>query len=131
MSLLTEKLTQSERLCSRKAIGRLFSGGNELFHYPFRLLWMYDESRSRYPVQVAIAVPRKRFKKAVSRNRIRRLIREAYRRNKNILYSSSLVERGNVDMMIIYVSSRMYDYNYIKLRLEEVLKKLGSGNEAH
>ena len=129
MSLLTEKFTKSERLCSRKAIGRLFEGGRELFHYPFRLLWNYAEDNNRSPVKVAIAVPRKKIRKAVHRNRVKRLIREAYRQNKHIIYENHRFSGRNIDMVIIYVSGSIHNYDHINLRLVELLKRLISADE--
>ncbi len=129
MSLLTEKFTKSERLCSRKAIGRLFEDGHEVFLYPFRLLWNYAENDNCSQVRVMIAVPRKKIRKAVHRNRVKRLIREAYRRNKHILYENHRFSDRNIEMVIIYVSGSIHNYDHINLRLVELLKRLISADE--
>ncbi|MFP4366438.1 MAG: ribonuclease P protein component [Bacteroidales bacterium] len=118
-----EKLRKSERLCSRKAIDRLFSDGNSLFHYPFRLIWMESDTPGFPPVRFAVSVPRKRIRKAVTRNRIKRMIRESYRLNKEIVYRGR--ETGNkiIFMMVIYVSSDVCEYDTINLKFQELLQK--------
>ncbi|TVR71619.1 MAG: ribonuclease P protein component [Marinilabiliales bacterium] len=124
-----EKFHKSERLCSRKAIGRLFSDGNTLFYYPFRLLWSESGEDAGVSARIAISVPRKRFKKASERNRIKRLIRESYRRNKGIVLESLEASGSNIDIMIIYVSERMYAYDHIDLKLRKILKELVTAHE--
>ncbi len=125
-----EKFPKSERLCSRKAIGSLFSDGNTLFHHPFRLLWTGSGEEGRAAsARIAISVPRKKFRKASDRNHIKRLIRESYRRNKGIVLDSLEASGSNIDIMIIYVSDRLYDYDHIDLKLKEILKELVTAYE--
>lgn len=115
------KFRKEERLCSRKAIERLFASGNSLFHHPFRLLWTDTDSPGPYPARLAISVPAKKVKKAVTRNRIRRLIRESYRINKGMLYQFLERNGKKIDMMLIYVSAEEIDFNAINTRLPELI----------
>ncbi len=117
------KFRKSERLCSRKSIGNLFVNGNSLIHYPFRVIWLDSGAERPFPVKIAFSVPARRVKKAVDRNRIKRLIRESYRHNKNTLYESPLFLNRTIDIALIYVSGEIYEFDYINTRLKELLTK--------
>lgn len=74
---------KSEHLCRKKLIEALFRKGNpSLGAYPLRLTWLPAPERTTTPPQVLISVSKRGFKRAVDRNRLKRLIREAYRLNK-------------------------------------------------
>ena len=80
-------LSKAERLCSKKLIERLFAGGNKSFPaFPLRVVYMpLDIEDEGAEVSILVSVPKKRFKRAVKRNLVKRQVREAYRRNKYIL----------------------------------------------
>jgi ribonuclease P protein component len=118
------KFRKSERLCSRKSIGKLFSSGNSLYHYPFRLVWLEPENAGPFPARLAISVPARRIRKAATRNRIKRLIRESYRTNKTALYEYLDLQNKKTDIMLIYISGTVYDYDFINIRLTEFIRKL-------
>lgn len=76
--------------------------GSEFFVFPFRVIWMPVTEALPFPAQIAFAVPKRNFKSAVKRNRIKRLMREAYRRNKSAFYPE-LEKRGcRIRAMLIY-----------------------------
>jgi ribonuclease P protein component len=114
---------KSERLCSRKSLGRLFSSGNSLFLYPFKLIWLDTDLETNNPAKLAISVPRRKFKKAVDRNRVKRLIRESYRLNKNILYENLIRQNRKIDLIIIYIADQGYDFYYLNGKMIELLSK--------
>lgn len=79
-------LTKKERLNSLTLIEELFSGGSRsLPSFPLRIVYMPVEDNTRPTLSLLISVPKKRFKRAVKRNLVKRQIREAYRMNKNLL----------------------------------------------
>ena len=79
-------LTKKERLDSLTLIEELFSGGSRsLPSFPLRIVYMPVEDETRPTLSLLISVPKKRFKRAVKRNLVKRQIREAYRMNKNLL----------------------------------------------
>jgi len=98
---MTGKYTfsKSEKLCSKKDIDRLFNEGRSFTLRPLKLIYLAPEITGFQPVRVIIAIPRKRFKRAVDRNRIRRLIREAYRLNSHKLNNLA----GSIDLGFVYV----------------------------
>ena len=75
---------KSERLSSKKQISSLVINGNTLYCYPFKILWLISPSGPGVPfrMEAAFSVPRRKFKKAVRRNTIRRRMKEAFRLNK-------------------------------------------------
>ena len=88
-------LAKRERLASRKQIGTLFSKSYSYGKNPLRIIWRFPDSVETDPgVKVLIAVPKRKVKLAVQRNRIKRIIREVYRCNKSELID--LLKRENV-----------------------------------
>ncbi len=81
-------LGKEERLKSRKLIGKLFEEGDSLKKFPLRLVYLQTKHTGNFPVQTSFSVPQRNFKKAVDSNRIKRLLREAYRLEKETLYNS-------------------------------------------
>lgn len=90
-------LKKSERLTSQLVIERLFAGGNaSMAAFPLRIVFMQMEKNENDgrngndepPVSILVSVPKKRFRHAVDRNRMKRLVREAYRLNKHILWEA-------------------------------------------
>src|SRR4051812_43206035 len=97
------KFPKEERLSSKKLIEELFSKGSSYYLYPFRLL-VKDEKLPEgqlFP-QVLISVPKKKFKKAVDRNRLRRQIKEAYRLNKGNIFCDLGLDSVPPYMAIVY-----------------------------
>ena len=81
---------KKEKLCGEIRIGRLFAEGEAFIAYPLRVVYKFSEEREDSGVKILISVPKKKIKKAVHRNRIKRQIREAYRLNKAVLLESCL-----------------------------------------
>lgn len=118
--------SREERLKSFADIRNLFVSGKVLNHYPMRIIWLpVEASDAPFPVQLAISVPRKKFPKAVHRNRIKRLIREAYRLNKHRLYQALEGRNQNYAVMIIYVDKSMPVYDEIEPQVRKALDRLG------
>ena len=79
---------KEERICSRKQIERLFGGGDSraVSAYPLRAVYLLVERGEGEPsVQLLVSVPKRCFKRAVKRNRVKRQVREAFRRHKAVL----------------------------------------------
>ena len=100
---------KEERLCSKKRINELFAINNSFFLYTYKFVWSTANSNKNYPMQIAISVSKKRYKKAVDRNLIKRRIREVYRLNKHISYKSLNERNTQISAMLIYVGKEIYE----------------------
>ncbi|WP_075340634.1 ribonuclease P protein component [Tenacibaculum agarivorans] len=112
-------LGKQERLKSRKLIEQLYTQGNSVKKFPLRMVYLQTEHDSNYPVQFGVSVPKRKFKRAVDRNRIKRLIRESYRLQKKIVYSS--VDKPYV-FMISYLAKEEWDYAKIEHSMQKLLQ---------
>ncbi len=121
-------LGKNERLKSRKQIELLFSEGKKFVVAPFRIFYLFENSpvtnNSQTSLQFGVGVSSKHFKKAVDRNRIKRLTREVYRLQKNDLKQKLKLNGGQLNLFVIYTSKEMPDYNLVKDKLALALKKL-------
>ncbi len=121
----------SERLKSRRSIGRLFSPeGRSLAAYPIRVLYRTEaEQPGHSGVKVAFVVPKKRFKLAVKRNLLKRRMQEAYRLNKSILAGTQDQEnRGEAEhhLLFMYTGKEEVSYDRIERNMLKLLKRLES-----
>ncbi|MBK8611327.1 MAG: ribonuclease P protein component [Chitinophagaceae bacterium] len=114
---------KNEKLKSRKAIEQLFKEGQSFSNFPFRVLWKIAGSNSN-PLQAGFAVGSKHFKKAVDRNRIKRLMREAYRLQKNELQQMLLQQQKSAIVFFIYVGNELPEYESIFKKTGHVVSRL-------
>ena len=87
-----------ERLKSKKLIGELFQKGSSFSFYPYRILYRV-QTEAVEARQLLISIPRRRFKRAVDRNHLKRLIREVWRQRKGALHQNNLP----ITVAIIYI----------------------------
>lgn len=116
-----QTFNKSERLCSKVLIDKTITSGNNITNFPFKLFWMQIET-SNSPTKIVISVPKRNFKKAVDRNKLKRQIREAYRKNKHLLYNQ--LKEKKIVAMLVYNSKEKEPYKYIESKIIETLNKL-------
>jgi len=112
---------KEEKLKSKKLIEQLFEQGNSLSEFPLRMIYLKNNHDSNYPVKVSFSVSKRKFKRAVDRIRIKRLIRECYRINKHTLYQS--IENKYI-LMFTYIDEKEHKYVDIEEKMIHLMKKL-------
>ena len=116
---------KSERLCSRLLMDRLFQGDNKsVSAYPLRAVFLPVSTDEQKGVSVLVSVPKKRFHDAVDRNRVKRQIREAYRKQKHALIEKMDEREQGLLIAFIYVSAQIESTAYIEKRLARLLDKI-------
>lgn len=95
--------SKAERVCSKRVIDKLFAGGNtSMAVYPLRAVYMLVEKKEGdAPISILISVPKRRFRHAVDRNRMKRQVREAYRLNKTSLWE--VLKSADESMVIAFI----------------------------
>ena len=107
---------KNEKLKSQKAIEQLFAEGKSVSAYPLRMVYLDNQSQ----LKVGVSVSKRNFKLAVHRNRVKRLLREGYRLNKNLLIDNKL---DHYTLMILYISKEMPDFKIIDKKMKALLTK--------
>lgn len=112
------KFPKSEKLRLKKDLENLFKHGNKIFKYPITLIYLpkHDPGKNL----CAVSVPKRKFKKAVDRNRIKRLMREAYRLNKHII----ILKNKHYHIMFIYSVTQKPDFKLVEKSIIILLNDL-------
>lgn len=110
-----------EKLKSKKLIDKLFTEGQSVSAYPFRMVYIKTTSEDAdRDVKTGVSVSKKYFKKAVDRIQIKRLMREAYRLNKTTYFNNITTSYA---FMILYIGSSKPTYNHVEQSMNKLFKK--------
>lgn len=125
MNILSNGLCKAERLNSKNTIEELFAGHSKSFSvYPLRVVFMPVEKKENSLASILISVPKKRFKRAVKRNKIKRQVREGYRKNKQELLNVLNEKDHGLAIAFIFLSNELYPTNHIEECIKKILEKL-------
>ena len=116
-------LKKDERLKRRKIIEQLFGEGRAVTAFPIRVQYKMVDALT-VSLQAGFSVSSRNFKRAVDRNRIKRLMREAYRLQKQPLEQALQTKQQKLALFLIYTGKELPEYTLIKDKVEVVLKKL-------
>lgn len=110
---------KEEKLKSKKQIEQLFAEGKIVKDFPILMKFLKTDAND-FPIKVAFSVPKKNFKLAVDRNRIKRLLRETYRLNKHMLLNNVA---DKYVVMFIYTDKKEWSYTELEEKMIAVLNK--------
>ncbi|WP_373718638.1 ribonuclease P protein component [Bacteroides heparinolyticus] len=121
---MANTLRKSERLDKKKVIEKMFAGGSHSFSiFPLRVVYLQVEELETI-ASILVSVSKRRFKRAVKRNRVKRQIREAYRVNKHKLLSVLAEKQCRLAIAFIYLSDRPEDSSVIENRVKTALARI-------
>jgi len=121
---LRHTFKKGEKLKSKKLIEQLFERGKRLKSLPIQLVYLEIDHKTAYLIQAGFSVPKKRFKRAVDRNRIKRLMREAYRLHKYTLPKITDADTKKHVFMFIYIGKHIETYATIETQFLKLLKEV-------
>lgn len=106
-------------------MGELFLSGSNFLCYPLRVVWKtYEILPSGSPCQVGFSVPKRLFRHAVDRNRLKRLLRESYRLEKHFLFDA-LGQSGNrMALVFVYIATEELPYSKVEPAVKKALQKI-------
>lgn len=115
---MNHSFPKKEKLKSKKRIGQLFAEGKSISKFPLRLVYLKTDLPEETGIQAAVSASKRNFKKAVDRNRIKRLLREAYRLNKHKITEGS---GASYAFMILYLGREIPDYRKIDYKMKQLM----------
>jgi ribonuclease P protein component len=125
-----------EKLKSRKLTEQLFKTGKSLNLFPLRVIFLATQTgfdvreakgfRTGFSVQAGVGVSSRLFKKAVDRNRIKRLLREAWRLQKATLYNATREKQCQLAVFIIYTGKEVPNYGQVQVQVKAAIEKLSA-----
>lgn len=121
--------SKSERLCSKTLIEELLTSELSFVKYPYRIVFKDSSLPGTFPARMAISVSKKKFKRAVKRNYIKRLTKEAYRLHKSGLYEK-ILPGHTLDILFIYLDYELPSYTRVEKAMIGALKKIPAFMEA-
>ena len=131
-----EGFPKYERICKENDIQVLFDEGQGFSVYPYRVIYLFRRDESR-PVtcRLLVSVSKKRFHHAFKRNRVKRLMREAWRKNKAPLYEICQKDNISVDVALVYTATVIHSYEEVLAKtqkaVKEIVKRYSSNHEKH
>ena len=114
---MDQSFTKKEKLKSQKLIEKLFSEGEAVTAFPLKMIYLKIDNGNL----LGVSVSKRHFKRAVDRNRIKRLLRESYRLNKNLLIDNNV---EGYAFMILYLGKELPDFETVNKRAQSLFNKL-------
>jgi len=118
------RFIKKERITGEKRIEALFAQGCSFVSYPFRIVYLETARGEVTPWSILVSIPKRRIKSAVKRNRMKRLVREAYRLNKHLLLDPGSAENGHLDVAFICVADKPCDYATVEKGVQKAMREL-------
>ena len=120
---------KEEKLKKKNLITELFASGKSTSVFPLKMVFLENDHESPFKVQAGVSVSKRNFKSAVDRNRIKRLMRESYRKNKNLIYKDENTKKHI--LMFIYQGKNELSYEELEKRMNELIHKFLQKQKSH
>ena len=121
-----------ERICKENDIQALFSKGKGFSVYPFRVVVRFLPcTGGPVTVRLLASVSKKRFHHAFKRNRVKRLMRESWRKNKAPLYEICQRDNISADVALVYVATVIHSYEEMFKKTRKAVQEIVKKREAH
>ena len=119
-------LSKEERICSKKLINELFTGnGRSMTAFPLRVVFMKRTIVDDQPrAAMLVSVPKRYFKHAVDRNRVKRQVREAFRLNKSIITQNLTDDHEAVAMAFVWLTDEKFPSSEVENRMVRLLTRI-------
>lgn len=129
--MMNERFGKSYKLCSRKVIASIFAEGRSVRHYPFLVQFVEQPvdpasgaGGGEQPFQLVFSAPKRTFRKAHERNRIKRLLREAFRKKKLILEEALRQHNKQLALFVIYTAKEELPLPTLLSKTAALLEKI-------
>jgi len=120
-AVMRNTFNKEEKLKKKTLIAELFAGGKSISVFPLKMIYLETDHDSAYKIQAGVSVSKRNFKKAVQRNRIKRLMRESYRKNKFLIYNSEDTKKHI--FMFIYQGKNEVSYQFMEEKMVILLER--------
>lgn len=124
LCLVKENFGKEYKLCSKIQIDQVFASGFRISQFPLQALVLSTIFSETIPFKVLISVPKKRIKKAVDRNYVKRLLREVIRKNKLNLETFLIQQNIQLAICIVYSTSEEMNYSELETKINKLFNKL-------
>jgi ribonuclease P protein component len=125
MAAKTFSYSGPEKLKSRKLLNQIFAEGKSFNTFPLKITYTIKDFEGASIARIGVGVSSRHFKKAVDRNRVKRLLRESYRLQKSILLAL-IPEKKQLNVFILFVGKDLIETSLIPEKMQLILEKLGN-----
>ena len=115
---MNASFSRKEKLKSKKLIEQMFIEGHSVTSYPLRLVFLETSFNDGAIIKTGVSVSKRNFKTAIDRNRIKRLLREAYRLHKAVYFNNI---SGSYALMILYIGKDGTNFDSVETKMKQLL----------
>lgn len=124
MTVRRYTLSKEERLSWKRYIDLLFAEGQSFVAFPLRVIYLMIEEETPAPVSILVSVPKKKFKRAVKRNRVKRQVREAYRIHKYDLIDPLVEKNKHILIAFLYLDKEIHPFATMEKAMLKAIRLL-------
>jgi ribonuclease P protein component len=116
--------SKEERLSWKRHIDLLFEKGQSFVAFPLRVIYLLLDEKKEIPASILVSVSKKKFKRAVKRNQIKRRVREAYRMQKHDLTDSLAEKEKAMFIAFLYIDKEVHSFSTVEKAMKKAIKIL-------